>query len=104
MNVLGSYPVDDKPSLRPIRTNVVFVWGLVFLGMALYAMVWFIMGLVLFPVIDGIEAAYTFPTPFDQVVAMLKQVFYWHPILAMFGWLLWGYMNSARRDVQTWEG
>ncbi|MCJ7631379.1 hypothetical protein MUP77_03100 [Candidatus Bathyarchaeota archaeon] len=83
-SVLGNYPLDNKPTLpRSCRNRVVFVWSLVFLGMALYTMVWFIMGLVLFPVIDGIEAAYTFPTPFDQVVAMLKNVFYWHPILAM---------------------
>lgn len=72
------------------------------MGMIIYAFMWFIFGAVAQTYIDAIDSAFTFGQPWDQVLEMIEQIIYYHPIISMIGWLIWGFLNSARRDVRSW--
>lgn len=80
------------------RTRIVFTWGLVFIGICIYSMFWFIFGWTTMVIIDAVEAAYTFEEPLSLVIPLVKNVVAWHPLIAMFGWLLYGYLDSMRRE------
>lgn len=83
-------------------TRIAWVWGMVFIGLVVYAMVWFMLGSMVMQVIDAVEAGYTFVGSAADVVTVIKTVIAFHPLLAMFGWLLWGYINSTRRDPRAY--
>lgn len=76
---------------------------MVFIGMVLYAFIWFVNIYWLMEVINCIENVFSFPPPFDNVVVLIKNLLVWHPIISLFGWILWGYLNSLHRDVRTFE-
>lgn len=88
-------------SRLPVR--VAWVWSVVLIGLVIYAMMYFTFGRVAMEVILSIEASYTFPEPAASVVTVLKYVIALHPLFAMFGWLLWGYIQSSRRSVREYE-
>lgn len=87
--------------LFPVR--IAWTWAMVLIGIVLYSMMWFVFGRVAFEVITAMEASYTFPSPAQDIVTLLKYIIAWHPLLAIFGWLLWGYINSSRRSVREYE-
>jgi len=91
-NVEGNFPV-----------RIAYVWAMVFVGICIYAMFWFMFGWAAFSVIEAVEAGYTFTGQASFVVELLKNVIAYHPLLAMVGWLLWGYINSQRRDERAYE-
>ena len=96
--------VDDiRSRLTFTKIQIAYVWAMVFMGIVIYSMFWFIFGMMLYNVTAAIESAYTFQSPADNTVTLIKNVIAWHPIIAMFGWLLWGILNSMRRDVRTYE-
>jgi hypothetical protein len=99
----GSKPrvVDDIRSSLKVR--IVFTWAQVFIGLVLYAIFWYIFGMMAMQVMGAIDSYYTFLSPFDSTVDLIKKVLAWHPIIAMFGWLLWGILNSTRREPVTYE-
>lgn len=66
-------------------------------------MFWFVFGMTLFQIITAVESAYTFTGTAAQVVDLLKAVVAYHPVFALVGWLVWGYINSSRRSVRTYE-
>jgi len=92
------------PSQPNIRSRIIWTWASVMLGLILYAFFWFITGLVLMPIIDIVVASYNFPSSWTSVVTLIRNVILYHPIIAMFGFILWGILNSSRRDTPTWEG
>jgi len=89
--------------LYPSFVNIAYVWSIVFIAIVLYALVWFVCGYFIMEFIEAIEAAYTFQPPLDSTVDIVKSVVAWHPIIALFGWILWGFLNSLRRDVKSFE-
>lgn len=89
--------------IRPFFTRIVFVWAMVFGAIVVYSFAWFSMGSMVMTFIDAITGAFTFDARWDSVVQLIKNVILWHPIISLFGWVLWGFLNSMRRDVRTWE-
>jgi len=85
------------------KVNVVYVWALVFLGMVLYTMVWFICGIFIMTFIDAITANFSFGQPWDSLVDLVTTIFLYHPVIALFGWIIYGILNSMRRDVEEWK-
>lgn len=95
---------ENKPQIpKPIKVKIVMVWTMVLLGMVIYALAWFVFGAVAMTFIDAIDNAFTFDAPWDNVVDFVKTIVYWHPVLSLLGWLLWGYANSLKRDIDTWR-
>lgn len=90
--------LENPKSLFP--TRIAFVWSMVFLGMIIYALVWFMLGSVTMTIIEAMESAFTFSGNWDYVVDLIKNIILWHPIISIFGWILWGFLNSMRRDVR----
>lgn len=94
----------SKISSRIYPVRIVWVWGMVLMGILLYTMMWFIFGRVVFEVILAMEGAFNFSiSPIDNIANLLKYVIAWHPLFAIFGWFLWGYLNSMRREVREYE-
>lgn len=98
-------PEDTEFPKTLVGTRVVMVWAMVFMGIVIYAMFWFLFGNTALAMIDAMETQFTYlnEPPYSNVVDWLFIVIEWHPIIAMFGWLLWGFLNSMRRDVRKWE-
>lgn len=97
MKLRSTYSAKGFPPLR-----VAWVWSMVFIGIILYAMTWFMFGRIAMEVITAIESTYTFLPPWDSAVAVLKAVIAYHPIIAMIGWIIWGFLNSARREPRAY--
>lgn len=91
-------------SLKPrLPSNIVLTWAMVFIGIVFYAVAWFTFGIVALTVIDSITTAFSFEAPWDSVVEFCRNVVLLHPIFAMVGWLIWGFIDSMRKPVKTWE-
>jgi hypothetical protein len=91
-----------KSSQSPVR--ILYVWSLVFLGMFLYAFVWFVLGLPLVYLIDAVRNSLTITDPmWNTVVDFIMLCFEIHPIISLVGWFIYGILNSAKRDVDTWR-
>lgn len=96
--------LQPSNKIKPIfPVKIVMVWSLVFIGIIIYALVWFVFGAVAMTYIEAISESFSFDSPWDNVVTLITNVVLWHPIIAMFGWLVWGFLNSMRRDVTTWQ-
>lgn len=99
--MLNTFLANVKSRFFP--TRVAYVWAVVFIGIVLYAMTWYIFGWVIMEVVAAVEASYTFTGPLATVVTIIKYVIAFHPIMALFGWIIWGYINSSRRSVREYE-
>jgi len=88
---------------RLFSRQIAYVWALVFIGIVVYAFVWFSQIWWLWLFIEAFEDAVTLDPAAQSVVEILKAVIAYHPLIAVFGWLLWGFLNSMRRDVRTYE-
>lgn len=85
------------------RRGIVYVWALVMLAMVIYTFAWFSMGLVIMTFIDAVTTSMNFAPPWDSVVEFIRNCFLIHPIISLVGWFIYGILNSAKRDVDTWR-
>jgi len=96
--------LQPSHKIKPIfPVKIVMVWSLVFIGIIIYSLVWFVFGAVAMTYIEAISDSFSFDAPWSSVITLVTNVILWHPVIAMFGWILWGFLNSMRRDVRTWE-
>jgi hypothetical protein len=86
------------------KVNIIYVWALIFVAMALYAFTWFVMGLPLITFIQAAKGVLSIhDAMWEQVVDFILICFEIHPIIALVGWFIYGILNSAKRDVETWR-
>ena len=88
-----------KP-LNKLRSNkraVIWVWTVILVGLFVYSLMWFTTGWAVMEVADSVESEYTFNEPASYASAFIKTMFQYHPVLFLFGLLLWGYVNSQRK-------
>ncbi len=98
---ITSGKINFRGSFIPVR--IVFVWATVFAGIVVYAMAWFILGSAAMSYIDAVTEQFTFGDQWNNIVDTIKQVILWHPIISLAGWILYGFINSMKRDVDTWR-
>ncbi len=91
------------PLIKFSRVNVLFVWFIVFLAMTIYAIGWFTCGIFVMKFIDAIISTYSFDSPWDTTVTAVRLFFLYHPIIAIIGWIVYGILNSIKRDVDRWR-
>jgi hypothetical protein len=91
-----------RRSFKDNRSGIIWVWAVCFLSIIVYSIAWFSLGWGFNLFIDAIEASYTFESPTDVTVALLKTVVAWHPIIFVFGMILWALVNSQRREDVTY--
>lgn len=86
------------------RTAIVTLWGMVFIGMAVYFICWFTMGLPLIYFIDVVRDELTgLSTMGEQVIDGCLFAFEIHPAIALLGWFIYGIMHSAKRDTDVYK-
>ena len=90
-------------NMPPKIVNVAYVWTVVLLAIVLYAVTWYVLGSLFMPFVEAIEANYTFPPPLDSTTVFIKNVVIYHPLFALLGWLVWGFLNSQRRSREVFE-
>jgi len=83
----------------PVR-HIATVWVVVFVALVAYAMTWYVFAYMITEVIAGFQGAYSFPSGADAVVTVLQYVVAWHPLIVIFGWILYGFLRSTHRDVR----
>jgi len=106
MNGLPHGRCLSKPLImlpKPHNVNIVYTWTLVFLGMVLYTFVWFAMGTFIMTFIDAIVNSFSFSEPWSSTVQFVRMVFLWHPVISLIGWIIYGIINSMKRDVDQWR-
>ena len=93
----------DKIRLPMSRTNILMVWSMVAIALVIYSITWFALSPIVTLTLEALDDVYSFSGLQETAFDLISQVIYWNPLIAVFGWLLWGFMNSGRRDVRTWE-
>jgi len=83
----------------PVR-HIATVWVVVLVGLIFYAMAWYVFAYMISAVISGFQGAYSFPSGADAVVAVLQYLFAWHPLIVIFGWILYGFLRSTHRSYR----
>lgn len=84
----------------PRGTRIIIVWSWAFFAILTYSIVWFILAPIHYAIVQAFSDL--IPAPYDQIANILILVMEYHPIMAVFGWLIWAFINSARRDVQQY--
>lgn len=90
-------------TINPFFTRVVYVWVLVLTAMCVYAVAWFVNLYWLWEVFDAIESAYSFTGQAASTITIIKTLIVYNPIIALCGWILYGYVNSTRRDTRSYQ-
>lgn len=88
--------MNSLHKLKHDKRAVVWVWVVILVGLFIYSLVWFATGFAVMEVADNVESQHTFEAPASYAADFIKTVFQWHPLLFIFGMLLWGYVNSQR--------
>lgn len=101
-------PDPEEPMQIPkfpfSKVNILYVWALIFVGMVIYTITWFTLGLPLMYFIDAVRRSVTFSDPmWESVIDFITFSFEIHPIISLIGWFIYGILNSAKRDVDTWR-
>ena len=93
---------NAKFPLMPVR--IIFTWTMVGLAIVIYSICWFALSPVVTTVLTALESALTLTAEQQVVFDLITMALYWNPVLALFGWLIWGYLNSFRRtDADSWR-
>ena len=93
----------EKITFPMSRTNILFVWTMVAIALVIYSISWFALSPVVTLTLEALDEAYAFTGMQETAFDLISTVIYWNPLIAVFGWLLWGFLNSGRRDVRSWE-
>jgi len=75
---------------------VIYVWLGFFLLLAAGGLFWYVLNDLVTGLLDELEAMY--PGLLDQqVLAFIRSVWHWLPLLILVGGLVWVYVQSQRR-------
>lgn len=85
------------------KSGVAWVWAVCFIAMGIYTMAWYATGLATMMTIDALEATYTYPAPMSTTITFIRTLFAWHPFIMLIGLALWAFINSQRREDQTYQ-
>lgn len=85
-------------NLKKDKRGVIWVWTIIIVGLFVYSLIWFTTGWAFIEVADAVEDQYTFTGSASYAASFMRLMFEYHPILFLFGMILWGYINSQRRD------
>lgn len=93
---------ENKP-LITFKNQLAYIWVMVLIAIIFYSIAWYAFGGVGLMVIAALENSFNLAAPFDTISTFCKNVIYWHPVISLLGWLLWGFYNSIRRDTTFYE-
>lgn len=87
------------------KQGIVVLWGLIFIAMAVYLLCWFTVGLPLVYFINAVRV--NMISSLDAYgVAVIDFVMFAleiHPVIALFGWFIYGIMHSAKKETDLYR-
>lgn len=94
----------EPPKAKHPPIQIIYLWAMIFIAMAVYTFAWFTLGLPLMYFIDAMRRSMTLYDPmWESVVDFIILCFEIHPIISLIGWFIYGILNSSKRDVDTWR-
>ena len=88
--------------LKKNQKGALWIWAVCLLSIVTLAIAWFALTWPVFMFIDAIQEHYTFPAQVQPAISLIVAVMGWFLILMSLGLLLWAYVNSQRREEQTY--
>jgi len=82
---------------RKDKRAVLWVWTVILVGLFVYSLMWFTTGWAVMEVADSVESEYAFTGAAASASTFIRTMFQYHPVLFLFGLILWGYVNSQRK-------
>jgi len=88
--------------LKHANEGVIWIWAVCLASIVLYAIAYYSLVYPTLELIGIVEGMFTFDPQATVTLNLCKAVLNWHPIIFILGMLLWGFVNSARRETQTY--
>ena len=84
------------------KSGILWVWAVCFLTIIVMSIAWFTLSWPAFMILDAILAAYSFPPSARLAITLVSNVISWFLILMTLGLLFWAFINSGRRETETY--
>lgn len=85
-------------TLKPLfPSNIVYVWALCGLALLAYSVAWFANMYWVFEMFAAIRQNASFDSTTNKAIDLVLTLLYYNPIFALFGWIVYGYVNSSRK-------
>lgn len=101
------YPENLRGSFEDDERGIVWVWVVAFCTWAIMAIAYFSLSLVLYMVLDNVEAwapwaGTSWESSYLGQIALVRNVCAWFLIIMTVGLIGWALINSARKEDQTY--
>ena len=84
------------------NSGVIWIWAVCLAGIVMYAICYYALVYPTLELIGIVEGMYSFDAQATVTLNLTRAVLNWHPIFFILGMLLWGFVNSGRRETQTY--
>jgi hypothetical protein len=85
-------------SLRKNHSGIISIWVVCFVGLFLYSVVWFVLAWATFDIAERMTSTFQFPAQATLTINFIKTVLQWHPVFALFGFLLWSWAAAQTHE------
>lgn len=99
---LGEKYLARKRALEADQRGIIWVWVVALTTWAIMAVAYFSLSIIVYMVLDSIEAFYPFGSEELGVLSLTRNVCAWFLIIMTIGIIGWALINSARREDQTY--
>lgn len=94
--------LDEVKRFKDDKKGIMWVWAMCLLTIVVMSIAWFTLSWPAFMILDQILASYTFPPTARLAITLTTNVISWFLIMMVLGLLLWAFVNSQRREDQTY--
>jgi hypothetical protein len=91
-----------RQRMKHADSGIVWVWAVALCGMVLYALAYYSLVWPTLQLIGIVEGMASFDANATITLTLVRAVLNWHPIIFIFGTLLWAFVNSVRREDVTY--
>lgn len=94
--------VEEAKRFKDDKRGVLWIWAVCFLTIIVMSIAWFSLSWPAFMILDQILASYNFNSTARLAITLVSNVISWFLILMVLGLLFWAFVNSGRREDQTY--
>jgi len=94
--------VEEINRFKDDKQGILWVWAVCLLTIIVMSIAWFTLSWPAFMIIDAVLASYSFPPTARLAITLTSNVISWFLILMVLGLVLWAFVNSQRREDQTY--
>ena len=85
------------------RKGLIWVWAVAIVSIAVFAILYFALGMAAMMVLDAAEESYTFEGSAADTILLYRNVFAWLGVIFLGGVLLWAITNSRKKEYLSYE-